>query len=96
VARAAETDALLSQLRAEVADARAVAAGAEERARRAEALLDRAQAELRSERDRHDTSLSELRDQLAQLLARRPVVRAAKRPPAGKGSAPATDRETGS
>ncbi len=96
VAHAAETDALLSHLRAEVGGARAVAAGAEERARRAEVLLDRAQVELGSERDRHDASLSELRDQLAQLLARRPVVRAAKRRPAGKGSAPATESETGS
>src|SRR4051794_19983004 len=43
------------------------------RRRNAQALLDQAQVELRTERGGPDASLSELRDQLAQLLARRPA-----------------------
>jgi len=54
VARSAETDALLGHLRAEVTGTQVAAARAEERARRAEALFDAAQVELRTERDCHD------------------------------------------
>jgi hypothetical protein len=42
-------------------------------------LLEQAQAELQTERHRHDVSLAQLHDQLAQLIARRPARRPAKK-----------------
>lgn len=86
MARSAEADAVVAQLRAELSGTKAALAAAEERARRAEELHAQAHGELRTQRDRHDASLSELRDQLAQLLARRPAPRAAKRAPVRKAS----------
>ncbi|HEV2069438.1 MAG TPA: hypothetical protein VGR26_06560 [Acidimicrobiales bacterium] len=47
------------------------------RAEPAERLLEDARAELQAERDRNDVRLTQLHDQLAQLIARKP----ARRPP---------------
>jgi hypothetical protein len=75
---------------------------ATQRAEQAEGLVEQARGELAAERDRHDVSLADLHDQLAQLLARRPVDTGGMRPGAPKrasprkGSAPATEPEPAS
>ncbi|MDQ6947494.1 MAG: hypothetical protein M3256_14785 [Actinomycetota bacterium] len=55
-----------------MATAQAAIDSAAQRAERAEGLVDQTRSELAAERDRHDVSLAELHDQLAQLLARQP------------------------
>lgn len=67
----------MNRLQVEVAKAEAAVDSANQRAASAERLRDQARADLQSERDRHDTSLSELHDQLAQLIARKPTRRPA-------------------
>ncbi len=57
------------------------------RAETAERLLGDARAELRAERDRNDIRLSQLHEQLAQLVARKPAGRPpTKRVPSKKKS----------
>jgi chromosome segregation ATPase len=68
----ADTDAAMGRLRIELATAQAARDSEAQRAERAEGLVDQVRAELAAERDRHDVSLAELHDQLAQLLARQP------------------------
>lgn len=83
--RAAETEASMNRLRVDMANAHAAKEAATVRADAAERLLDQARTELQTERNRYDVSLSQLHDQLAQLIARNPPRRAptktiAKRP----------------
>ncbi len=78
----AETDAAMGQLRIELTSAQVAMDSATQRAEQAEGLVDLTRAELAAERDRHDVSLAELHDQLAQLLARQPTGR-----PGTKGAA---------
>ncbi|MDQ1391868.1 MAG: hypothetical protein QOF30_845 [Acidimicrobiaceae bacterium] len=82
---AAETEASMNRLRVDMANAHAAEEAATVRADTAERLLDQARTELQTERNRYDVSLSQLHDQLAQLIARNPPRRAptkttAKRP----------------
>jgi len=89
--RGAGTEASMNRLQVEVAKAEAAVDSANQRAASAERLLEQARADLQSERDRHDTSLSELHDQLAQLIARKPTRRpATKSASAKKRSAPSS------
>jgi hypothetical protein len=69
----------MGRLRIEVATAKAGLDSATQRAEQAEGLVEQARGELAAERDRHDVSLADLHDQLAQLLARRPVATGGKR-----------------
>jgi len=71
----AEADAVMNRLRIELTSAQAAMDSAAQRAERAERLVDQMRGELAAERDRHDVSLAELHDQLAQLLARQPTGR---------------------
>ena len=81
----------MSHLQVEVAKAQAAVDSANQRAASAERLLEQARAGLQSERDRHDTSLLKLHEQLAQLIARKPTRRpATKSASAKKRSAPAS------
>ncbi len=87
----AEADAAIGRIRIELATAQAAMDSALHRAERAEGMVEQVRAELAAERDRHDVSLAELHDQLAQLLARqstgRPGTKAApvkKRPAQGR------------
>lgn len=66
-----------------MAKAQAAVDSANERAASAERLLESVRADLQAERDRHDTSLSQLHEQLAQLIARKPTRR-----PATKSASP--------
>lgn len=88
--RAAGTEASMNRLQVEIAKAEAAVDSANQRAASAERLLEQARADLQSERDRHDTSLSELHEQLAQLIARKPTRRPAKSASAKKRSAPSS------
>lgn len=91
VAHASETEASLIRLQVDLARAQAAAESADHRAVIAEGLLEQARAELQSERDRHDTSLSQLHEQLAQLIARQPTRRpATKDATSKKRSAPSS------
>jgi len=74
-AHAARSEATAGELRVDVARAQAAAASATARADGTERLLDEARAELVIERRRHDVSLSQLHDQLDELIAQRPVRR---------------------
>ena len=74
---AANTEASLRRLQVDLAKAQAAVASVTTRAETAERLLEDARAELRAERDRNDVRLSQLHEQLAQLIARNP----ARRPP---------------
>ena len=81
----------MSRLQVEVAKAEAAVGSANQRAASAERLLEQARADLQSERDRHDTSLSQLHEQLAQLIARKPTRRpATKRATSKKRSTPSS------
>ena len=81
----------MNSLQVEVAKAEAAVDSANQRAASADRLLEQARVDLQSERDRHDTSLSELHDQLAQLIARKPTRRpATKSASAKKRSAPSS------
>lgn len=73
--RAAEAEASLSRLQVEMARERSAIESANQRTAAAERLLEQARADLNAERDRHDSSLSQLHDQLAQLIARKPTRR---------------------
>ncbi|HVE45160.1 MAG TPA: hypothetical protein VNA57_00235 [Acidimicrobiales bacterium] len=89
---AAETEAAMSRLQVEVATAQTAVDSANQRAGTAERQLDQARADLQSERDRHDTSLSQLHEQLAQLIARQPARRpATKSVSSKKRSAPSAE-----
>ncbi len=70
---AAGSEATASELRVDVARAHAAAESATARADGAERLLEEARAELVVERRRHDVSLSQLHDQLDELIAQEPV-----------------------
>lgn len=71
--------------------AQAAVDSANQRAVSAERLLEQARADVQIERDRNDASLSQLHEQLAQLIAPKPIRRpAAKRTPAKKRSAPSS------
>lgn len=88
VAHAAATEAAMSRVKVEIATAQAGMESAAERAAGAERLLEQVRAELHAERERHDVSLSQLHEQLAQLIARTPTRRpATKTAPAAKRSA---------
>lgn len=88
---AAETEASMSRLQVEVATAQAAVESASQRAEIAERQLEQARADLQSERDRHDTSLSQVHEQLAQLIARKPTRRpATKSATSKKKSAPSS------
>ncbi len=79
---AAITEASLGRLQVDLAKAQAVVASLTMRAETTERLLEDARAELQAERDRNDVRLSQLHEQLAQLLARKP----ARRPVAKRAS----------
>jgi len=72
---AALSKATAGDLRVDVARAQAAAESANSRAGGAERLRDEARAELVIERRRHDVSLSQLHDQLNELVTRKPVRR---------------------
>ncbi|HEV2069631.1 MAG TPA: hypothetical protein VGR26_07555 [Acidimicrobiales bacterium] len=74
---AANTEASLRRLRVDLAKAQAAVASVTTRAETAERLLEDTRAELQAERDRNDVRLTQLHEQLAQLIARKP----ARRPP---------------
>jgi hypothetical protein len=69
---AADTDASLGRLQVDVAKANAAKEAATVRADGVERLLEQARTELETERNRHDDSLSQLHEQVAQLIARNP------------------------
>jgi hypothetical protein len=77
----------MSRLEIEIAKAQAGMGSANERAATAERLLEQVRAELQAERERHDVSLAQLHEQLAQLIARTPAPRPAKAAPSAKRSA---------
>ena len=88
---AAETEVSMSRLQVEVATAQAAVESANQRAKVAERQLEQALADLQSERDRHDTSLAQVHEQLAQLIARKPTPRpATKSATSKKRSAPSS------
>lgn len=88
---AAETEASMSRLQLDVARAQAAAESANQRAASAERQLEQARADLQAERDRHDTSLSQLHEQLAELIARKPTRRPAPKSDSSmKKSAPSS------
>jgi len=70
---AARSEATAGELRVDLARAQAAAESATARSDGAERLLEDARAELVIERRRHDVSLSQLHDQLDELIAQRPV-----------------------
>ena len=70
---AARSEATAGELRVDVARAQAAAESATARADGAERLLEEARAELVIERRRHDVSLSQLHDQLDELITQKPV-----------------------
>ncbi|MDQ6838901.1 MAG: hypothetical protein M3137_11375, partial [Actinomycetota bacterium] len=70
-----EADAAIGRLKIELATAQAARDSAAQRAELAAGLVEQTRAELAAARDRHDVSLAELHDQLAQLLARKPTGR---------------------
>ncbi len=81
----------MSRLQVEVAKAQAAVDSANQRTASAERMLERVRADLQTERDRHDTSLSQLHEQLAQLIARKPTRRpTTKSASAKKNSAPSS------
>ncbi len=81
----------MSRVKVEIATARAGMDAASEQAAGAERLLEQVRAELQAERERHDVSVSQLHEQLAQLIARAPTRRpATKTAPAVKRSAAKT------
>ena len=89
--RAAEAEASLSRLHVEVAKEQSAMESANQRASAAERLLEQARADLQAERDRHDSSLSRLHEELAELIARKPTRRpATKSDSAKKRSAPSS------
>ena len=88
--RAAEMEASMNRLRVDAAKAQAAIEAAMLRTEAAERLLDQAREELQAERSRHDLSLSQLHEQLAQLVARTPARRSAAKAPARKRTTPAT------
>lgn len=81
--RAAEAEASLSRIQVEMAREQSAIESANQRTAAAERLLEQARADLNAERDRHDSSLSQLHEQLAQLIARTPT----RRPTANSASA---------
>ena len=71
--------------------AQAVVDSANQRAASAERLLEQARADILIERERNDASLSQLHEQLAQLIVPKPTRRsAAKSTAAKKRSAPSS------
>lgn len=82
VAHAAETEATMNRVKVEIATAQAGMESADQRAVGAERLLEQVRADLQAERERHDVSLSQLHEQLAQLIARTPTRRPATKSPA--------------
>jgi chromosome segregation ATPase len=70
---AANTEASLRRVQVDLAKAQAAVASVTTRAETAERLLEHARAELQAERDRNDVRLSQLHEQLAQLIARNPA-----------------------
>ena len=89
---AATAEASLGQLQTDLARAHAVIESATIRAETAERLLEDARAELRAERDRNDVRLSQLHEQLAQLLARKRARRPAAKRASPKKKATADSR----
>ena len=88
---AVEKEASMSRLQVDLAKAQAAAESARQRAGSAERLLEQARADLQAERDRHDTGLSQLHEQLAELIARKPARRpATKSDSSKKKSAPSS------
>jgi len=67
-----------------MAKAQAAVDSANQRAASSERLLEGVRADLQTERDRHDTSLSQLHEQLAQLIARKPTKRPATKSASAK------------
>jgi chromosome segregation ATPase len=89
--RAAAAEASLTRLQVEMAKGQSAMESANQRASAAERLVEHARAELQAERDRHDSSLSQLHEQLAELIARKPTRRpATKSASAKKRSAPSS------
>jgi len=72
---AARSEATAGEIHVDVARAQAAAESATARADAAERLLDDARAELVIEWRRHDVSLTQLHDQLNELITRKPVGR---------------------
>ena len=77
--RARGLEAEIISLRAHTAQTQSAMETASVRAEAAERLLEDSRAELQASRERHDGSLSQLHEQVAQLIARTPAPR-----PAGK------------
>ncbi len=71
---AANTEASLRRLQVDLVKAQAAVASVTTRAETAR-LLEDARAELQAERDRNDVRLSQLHEQLAQLITRKPARR---------------------
>ncbi len=67
----------MRHLQVELTKAQAAVASVTTRAETAERLLEDARAGLQGERERNDVRLTQLHEQLAQLIARKP----ARRPP---------------
>ncbi len=88
--RASEMEASMNRLRVDAAKAQAAIEAATLRAETAERLLDQAREELQTERSRHDLSLSQLHEQLAQLVARTPARRSAATAPTRKRTTPSS------
>jgi hypothetical protein len=74
-------EASLRRVQVDLAKAQAAVASVTTRAETAERLLENARAELQAERDRNDVSLSQLHEQLAQLM---PETRRGTRRPRGR------------
>jgi chromosome segregation ATPase len=86
---AVSTEASVGRLQDELATTQAEVASATVRAESAERALVNARAELQTERDRNDARLSQLHEQVTQLVARKPPRRpAAKRTSPEKKPAP--------
>ncbi|MEA2843027.1 MAG: hypothetical protein QOJ69_698 [Actinomycetota bacterium] len=74
----------MSRLRVDAAKAQAAIEAATLRAEVADRQLDETREKLQAERSRHDLRLSELHEQLAQLVARTPPRRSAAKAPTRK------------
>jgi CRISPR/Cas system-associated protein Csm6 len=80
----------MSRLRVDAAKAQAAIEAATLRAEVADRQLDETREKLQAERSRHDLRLSELHEQLAQLVARTPPRRSAAKTPTRKKPATAS------
>jgi len=89
--RAAEAEASLGRLQVDVAKAQSGMESANQRASAAERLLEQARPDLQAEGDRHDSSLSQVHEQLASSSPASPTRRpATKSATAKKRSAPSS------